>query len=75
MVEKTVDNKSIYSSSSPDEIAIINFAKFCGYEFVGEEQEKMIVYNRVEDRIHRYSILANLEFSSDRKRMSVIVQD
>lgn len=36
VVEKTSDNKNIYSSSSPDEIAIINFAKFCGYEFIGE---------------------------------------
>lgn len=29
--------KLVYSSSSPDEVAIANFAKLCGYELIGEE--------------------------------------
>ena len=74
IVEKEKGEPS-YSSSSPDEIALVNFAKFCGYEYLGEENDRMAVYSRSEDRIKRYVSLAHLEFTSDRKRMSVLVQN
>lgn len=35
IVEKD-EGKSSYNSSSPDEIALINFTKLCGYEYLGE---------------------------------------
>jgi|JI6StandDraft_1071083.scaffolds.fasta_scaffold01994_8 magnesium-transporting ATPase (P-type) len=35
----------------------------------------MLIYNRSEDRMRRFLLLAHLEFTSDRKRMSVLVQD
>jgi len=28
-----------YCASSPDELALVNAAKFCGYEFVGRENK------------------------------------
>lgn len=28
-------NEIIYNASSPDELALLNFAKFCGYNFNG----------------------------------------
>jgi phospholipid-transporting ATPase len=32
---QTVNNDIIYNASSPDELALINFAKLCGYRFMG----------------------------------------
>lgn len=26
-----------YNASSPDELALVNFAKFCGFEFIGTD--------------------------------------
>jgi len=46
VIVERVDGQSTYNSSSPDEIALINFAKLCGYEYLGEEHEKMLVYFR-----------------------------
>ncbi len=46
VIVERVDGQPTYNSSSPDEIALINFAKLCGYEYLGEEHEKMLVYFR-----------------------------
>lgn len=73
VVETDKDGRVTYSSSSPDEIAIVNFAKLCGYELIGEQSDRVVVYSRQENRTHRYKLLATLEFSSNRKRMSVLI--
>lgn len=75
IVDRDVSGAISYSSSSPDEIAIVNFAKLCGYELIGEQNDMVGVYNRKEDRIYRYRLLATLDFTSDRKRMSVLVEN
>lgn len=75
VVENDKASSIAYSSSSPDEIAIVNFAKLCGFELIGEQNDRVGVYLRKEDRIRRYKSLATLEFSSDRKRMSVLVEN
>lgn len=70
--------KSNYTSSSPDELALVNFAKFTGYEFVQKNDfNELEVLERVggQERILKYRLLHTLEFSSDRKRMSVIVEE
>lgn len=68
------NGKSSYSASSPDELALVNFAKFCGYEYKGtDEHNIMTVQARRQEKTYR--LLNVFEFSSDRKRMSVIVED
>lgn len=32
------DNKLIYNATSPDELALLNFAKFIGFEFIGTDE-------------------------------------
>ncbi|CAD8142403.1 unnamed protein product [Paramecium pentaurelia] len=62
-----------YNASSPDELALLMGAKFCGFEYIGLDDGMMIV--KYKDQLIKYKLLQVLEFSSSRKRMSVIVQD
>jgi phospholipid-transporting ATPase len=34
-VEEDNDEKLVYNSASPDELALVNFAKFSGWEYKG----------------------------------------
>lgn len=62
-----------YSASSPDEAALVNFAKLCRYEYVGmSDNNEMLV--EINERPHKFKLHHVLEFDSDRKRMSVIIE-
>lgn len=68
-----------YEAESPDEAAFVIAAKEVGFEFC-ERSQTSIVINEVDPlsgrKIKRaYALLHIIEFSSSRKRMSVIVQD
>ena len=71
--------KGTYNAASPDELALVNAAKQFGFEFKGYDSEgKMIIHERQnnnEPRVHLYELLHVCEFTSTRKRMSVIVRD
>lgn len=71
------EKKGTYNAASPDELALINAAKQFGYEFMGiDKDDNMIVNDRISGQGNKkYRLLNTLEFNSDRKRMSVIVQD
>jgi phospholipid-transporting ATPase len=68
------DGKSGFSVSSPDELALINFAKMVGFSFEGTDENNTL---RIKNNgnIIEYQVLYTLEFNSARKRMSVIVKD
>lgn len=68
------DSQKIYNSSSPDEIALANFAKLCNFEFFGLDEEQFMLI-KTENSIEKFRFLNLLEFNSTRKRMSVIVED
>lgn len=61
-----------YYASSPDEKALVEAAARAGIIFIGISEETMEV--KVLGRVERYKLLHILEFDSDRRRMSVIVQ-
>lgn len=61
---------SRYSASSPDEGALVYGAKHFGVEFVGRDPSGVCLSLR--GRPLQIDILANIEFSSQRKRSSVI---
>ena len=68
--------KGTYNAASPDELALVNFAKQYGFEFKGyDQQDRMTVLVKKTGRLHKYELLHVCEFTSTRKRMSVIVKD
>jgi magnesium-transporting ATPase (P-type) len=68
-----VNNKIIYSASSPDEQALVSGAKYFGFEFVDRVPGGVSI-RTLDDSIQEYDILEVFEFDSTRKRMTVIVQ-
>jgi phospholipid-transporting ATPase len=67
-------NATVYNASSPDELALVNFAKFCGFEFKGINENREIMIN-MENKENTFKFLYEFEFNSDRKRHSIIFED
>ncbi|CAL8085666.1 unnamed protein product [Orchesella dallaii] len=64
--------ETIYHASSPDEIALVSGARCLGYAF--EKRTPTWVEIKAMGITDRYELLNTLEFTSQRKRMSVIVR-
>ncbi|KAL3315081.1 Phospholipid-transporting ATPase IA [Cichlidogyrus casuarinus] len=62
----------LFQASSPDEAAIVKGAHATGYQFFEREPSKVKI--RVAGQEYSYQILHVIEFTSTRKRMSVIVR-
>ncbi|XP_006832100.1 PREDICTED: probable phospholipid-transporting ATPase IB-like [Chrysochloris asiatica] len=65
-------NEIIYQASSPDEAALVKGAKKLGFVFTARTPYSVTI--RAMKEYFTFEILNVLEFSSDRKRMSVIVR-
>jgi phospholipid-transporting ATPase len=63
-----------YNSSSPDELALVNGAKKLGFEFLHTDYDKKTTI-MTPTGIREFKLLQTLEFSSSRRRMSVVVKD
>ena len=64
-----------YSSASPDEEALCRAAAFFGVVFLARSTAELLVAVGEEAEPERWLLLNTLEFSSDRKRMSVLVRE
>ena len=65
-----------YNASSPDELALTNAARHFGIVFKDRDAESnMILENRFTSDNEKFELLNVIEFTSARKRMSVIVKD
>lgn len=63
-----------YNASSPDELALVNAAKFFGCEFVKRDEDNNMQIS-YQGEVFKYRLMNILEFTSARKRMSVIVEN
>jgi phospholipid-transporting ATPase len=63
-----------FNASSPDELALVNAAKFFGAVFIKRDEDNNMIIS-FKNRQYKYKLLNILEFTSTRKRMSVIVQN
>jgi phospholipid-translocating ATPase len=63
-----------YQAASPDEYALVNAAKEMGYVVIERSVRHVILKKPRSDEPIRFEILNVLEFSSKRKRMSVIIR-
>ncbi|KAK7038221.1 phospholipid-transporting ATPase [Favolaschia claudopus] len=69
-------NITSYKAQSPDEAALVQAAADVGYVFRGREREVLMLQTPFckPGTVERYELLNILEFTSARKRMSVIVR-
>ncbi|XP_012576716.1 PREDICTED: phospholipid-transporting ATPase FetA-like [Condylura cristata] len=72
MLEEKVKGELIYQAQSPDEGALVTAARNFGFVFRARTSETITVVKRGKTKV--YQLLAILDFSSVRKRMSVIVR-
>jgi len=63
-----------YQASSPDELALANYARYVGAQFEGTDANGIMTVIFMGER-RQWELLNVLEFNSTRKRMSVIVRD
>ena len=62
-----------YQASSPDELALVSGARYFNYLFIKREVGNVIKL-KIRNKIEYYTITHILEYTSDRKRMSVIAK-
>lgn len=74
-----VDDKNgvlTYNASSPDELALTNGGRHFGFTFRERDEDgNMVIENKFTGQLEKYELLNVIEFTSARKRMSVIVRE
>ena len=66
-------SRLIYNASSPDELALVNAARYFDAVFEGRDEEENMVVRLFGERL-KFTLLNVIEFTSDRKRMTVVVE-
>lgn len=78
--EKNSEGRIDYQAASPDELALVRAAQELGYMVIDRQAGVITIKSHpigsssLEPRLETYRILDTIEFSSARKRMSVIVR-
>lgn len=67
------DGEIEYKASSPDELALVNAARFFGVAFAGRDENQSIMV-KINEKLIIVEVLNIIEFNSDRKRMTIIVR-
>ena len=52
-----------FTASSPDELALIDYARFCGVYFLGQDMEG-IIHIQYNNEIYKFKFLNEMGFSS-----------
>jgi magnesium-transporting ATPase (P-type) len=63
-----------YNASSPDELALVNAARFFGVKYLDRDEENTLTIDYKGER-QKWKLLNLIEFNSTRKRMTVVVRD
>ena len=69
-----IDGQLDYGGPSPDEIAFVWFAKHMGYTLVAKPSRQSLAITRPNGKEETWEVLDILQFTSTRKRSSVIVR-
>lgn len=74
-VTPTIDNgERVLQASSPDEIALVKFSESLGFLLESKDVNTIRIKNPVGD-IEEFEILENFPFSSERKRMGILLKE
>ena len=71
--KELANNRIIYQASSPDEMSLINAARYFGFIFKGRDINNNI-FMEINGKEVQYRLLNLLEYSSERKKMSVVIK-
>lgn len=63
-----------YKAQSPDEAALVQAAADVGFVFHGRDRETLMLKTPFSEDLEKYELLDVLEFTSARKRMSVVLR-
>lgn len=66
---------SYYDSESPDELALVEAAREYGVRLLRRRFDEVTIHLAAGGQLVKYKVLHTLPFDSDRKRMSVVVQE
>jgi len=73
IIANVKDGQLIYNASSPDELALVNGARYLGATFKNRDDDNAI-FVEIGGVVEKYELLNVIEFDSTRKRMTVIVR-
>ena len=74
LVEEHEGNVLEYQAQSPDEQALVQAAADVGFVFCGKDKDTIKLQSPYSDELEYYKLLIVNEFSSARKRMSVVLR-
>lgn len=63
-----------YKAQSPDEAALVQAAADVGFQFLGRDRDILSLRTPSSEEVEKYELLNILEFTSARKRMSVVLR-
>lgn len=69
------DGELTYQAASPDEIAIVNWTREMGLELFRRDRQSLVLKHIDSGKLFEYKILNLFPFSSDNKRMGIVVYD
>jgi phospholipid-transporting ATPase len=75
VIAERVDDKIKLSASNPDDEALVCAATYFGFNFADRRDKFIIMENKETGKTEEIELLETIEFSSKRKRMSVVVRD
>ncbi|ODV80892.1 phospholipid-translocating P-type ATPase [Suhomyces tanzawaensis NRRL Y-17324] len=64
-----------YQAASPDEVAIVKFTELVGLKLFKRDRRSVSLLHTMTNQTLEFEILYNFPFSSDTKRMGIIVKD
>ena len=64
-----------YKGFSADEIGLVKGAKASGIQLIKRTTSEVVIFNMYDQKKETFQVLAIFPFSSDRKRMSIILKD
>ena len=62
-----------FQASSPDEVALVKFSDSLGVKLLERDQQKIVIQNTAGNN-EEYLVLANFPFSSETKRMGIVLR-
>ena len=74
IIDEKDHEKITYQASSPDEIALVKFAETLNMKLINRT-DKTLKIKDAAGNIEEFEVLANFPFSSERKRMGIILKN